>query len=104
MMGLPYFGTRKDVENALLLFPEKAKIKLKSLYEDRYVWVEVSELESREAGVEDDFHIVTTKNTNMAEEQNEEVFVQLEKQVDPNAQIYRLGFTDEEIMSVIKGV
>lgn len=101
MKGLTYFATKQDVLNSLKLYPERTKAKLKSLYEDRYVWVATNELPEREAGIIDEFHIVTENNSN-GKEREEQTYTQMEKQVDKNSRIYKLGFTEEEILELIK--
>lgn len=111
MVGLPHFSTKKDVLNALKVYPERAKKKLKSLYEDRFTWVQKNEFTDREQGITDDSHFFVIKQyqENGANEplpvdeagNTIETYIQYEKVVDKNAQVYRLGFTDQEIQNIL---
>lgn len=96
MRGLPDFNTREDVENSLELYPYSARVKLKNLYEDRYTWVKTGDLMLPADGIVDDTHIVS--------EEQDGGYVQLEKVVDRNAAIYRLGFSDSEIEEILKNI
>lgn len=96
MRGLPNFNTKTDVENSLKLFPYDARVKLKKMYDDRYTWVKTETLLMAEDGINDDTHVVS--------ELEEGGYVQLEKVVDSNAAIYRLGFSDVEIQELISEI
>lgn len=96
MRGLPNFSTHEDVINAIGLYPYSARKKLESLYNDRYTWVQTGELKSKDAGTVDATHIVS--------EDMNGGFVQMEKVVDNNAAIYRLGFTDDEVKALLTDI
>lgn len=98
MRGLSHFSTKQDVMMNLKMFPAQAKQKLQELYNDRYTWVNIGDIEKREDGVEDENHIICEDNS----ADSTQKYYQMEKQIDPNAMIYRLGFTDNEILSILK--
>lgn len=98
MRGLSHFSTKQDVMTNLQMFPVQAKQKLQELYNDRYTWVNTGDLEKREDGVEDETHIICEDNSTDSTPK----YYQMEKQIDPNAMIYRFGFTDNEILELLK--
>ena len=98
MRGLPPINTKEDVYNMLRDYPEEGKKHLQKLYDDRFIWHTTEILPSLDEGVNDETHrAFATKNEN-----DEEIFVQQELVVDPNAFIYRIGFTDEDIAELLK--
>ncbi len=98
MRGLPKINTKEDVYNMLRDYPLEGKKRLQELYDDRFIWQTTGYLEHLEDGINDETHrAFATKDS-----EDNEIFVQQEKVVDPNAFIYRLGFTDEEVLDLLK--
>ena len=94
MRGFPQvLSTKEDYMNCMKVWPEETKGILRSLFADRFAWTEAGELAEGDAGIEDASHMVVIKDS---PEGVESVRVQMELSVDPNARIYRMGFTDEE--------
>ncbi len=96
MKGIPkHLATRQDYLNIKDWF-EKSEWgpRFQELINNRYIWVEVGPIEGD--GVTDDTHKVS-----MGIVEGEDAPVQLELQEDPNAKIFRLGFTVSEIESYL---
>jgi hypothetical protein len=99
MRGLPQINTKEDVYNMLKDFPVEGKKHLKNLYDNRFIWKTTGNLTTLDEGVNDETHrAFATKD-----DTENEVIVQQELEVDQNAFIYRLGFTDEEIERIFQG-
>jgi hypothetical protein len=92
MKGIPkHLAMKQDYLNIMGLFEKNEwGPRFQELIDNRYTWVEVGPIEGE--GVTDDTHKVS-----MGIIDGEEVPVQLELQEDPNAKIFRLGFTVEEV-------
>ena len=86
---------KRDYLNIMGLF-EKTEWgpRFQELIDNRYIWVETGPVEGD--GVTDDTHKVS-----MGIIDGEEAPIQLELQEDPNAKIFRLGFTVSEIESYL---
>lgn len=89
MRGLPkFFNTKQDYFNCLAEWTEETKTELKRLLDSRFSWFDVKVLEDGSTGLNDDTHRVID---NMQQELKE----------DPNARIFQLGFTVEEIEELL---
>lgn len=86
-------NTKQDYLNYLTYKPEIAKKELQLLLDTRTVWQTTAILDDAAAGVEDDTHRVTGE----AGEYRQQVLVE-----DPNAKIFRLGFTVKEVEEILK--
>ena len=100
MRGIPkWFNTIEDVLNSMKLDKEATKAKLQEMLDGRFVWVATKKLGDKDKGVEDVTHKV------MAQQEmdggKEERF-QYELQEDPNAWMFRIGLTVEEINSYLE--
>lgn len=90
MRGLPkFFNTKQDYLNCLSEFATETKAELQKLLDYRFSWFDVAILEDPATGIEDDTHRVIE---NMQQEYRE----------DPNARIFQLGFTVEEVEELLK--
>ncbi len=98
MKGMPkHLATKQDYLNVMGIFPKsKWSPRFQELIDNRYAWVETGPVEGD--GVTDDTHKVS-----MGIVDGEESPVQLELQEDPNAKIFRIGFTVEEVESYLSG-
>jgi hypothetical protein len=96
MKGIPkHLATRQDYLNIKDWFDRsKWGPRFRELIDNRYIWVETGPVEGD--GVTDDTHKVS-----MGIIDGEEAPIQLELQEDPNAKIFRLGFTVSEIESYL---
>jgi hypothetical protein len=92
MKGIPkHLAMKQDYLNIMGLFEKNEwGPRFQELIDNRYTWVEVGPIEGE--GVTDDTHKVS-----MGIIDGEEAPIQLELQEDPNAKIFRLGFTVEEV-------
>lgn len=91
MRGFPkHLNTKVDVLNALELFPEETKAYLQTLLDTRKLWVQV---EYVAPGVNDESHYVRTDEAGNV--------YQMEYRDDPNGEIFRLGFTVEELEAIV---
>ena len=91
MRGFPkHFNTKADVLNALAIFPEQTKVYIQTLLDNRKLWVQV---EYTAPGVNDETHYVRTDEAGNV--------YQMEHLDDPNGEIFRLGFTVEELEAIV---
>lgn len=93
MRGYPkHLNSKQDYLNCLGIFPEETKKDLQRLLNDRFVWTDTEVLEDA-TGITDDTHRVID---------TEDVRIQQELREDEHAEIYRLGFTVEEVEELLK--
>lgn len=93
MKGLPkFFNTKQDYLNCLKEFAEETKAELKKLLDYRFSWFDVAVIEGEltELGVNE--RIIEVGGEKMLQEEKE----------DPNARIFQLGFTVEEVEELLK--
>lgn len=105
MRGFPKYtdiATKYDVENLKAIFPKETKKFLETLRDDRFVWVTVSPLVSKESGVTDNTHRVIKET----EQDNPETikYYQQELIEDENARLFRMGYTVEQVETLIEGL
>ena len=100
MRGFPQvLSTKEDYMNCIEEWPEETRAALRTLWADRFAWREAGELAEGNDGIEDASHMVVTKEG--SEGSGLPVRVQMELVSDPNARVYRLGFTDGEIEELL---
>ena len=102
MRGIPtIFGTRDDVFNSLQEDAEETKRRLKELYDGRNIWVAKHKV-TEGSGLNSATH--KTVMQNMAAQMGGPEALELwqyELVEDPNAWIFKLGFTSDEIYALI---
>lgn len=95
MKGLPKnLNSKEDYIYAKNNFPEEYwKKEFQNLLDNRFGWFYVEDLES-EKGINDDTHkVVEDKDTG---------YTQYELRENPDAKIFKLGFTVEEVEEMLK--
>lgn len=103
MRGFPKYtdiATKYDVENLKNIFPNETRAFLESLKADRFIWVDNGVIPAGGLGINDDTHKVvevTNANHDLSDEVNTKELHQLEKVEDPNARVFRMGYTLEQI-------
>ncbi len=106
MRGFPKYtdiATKYDVENLKGIFPKETKKFLETLKNDRFIWICTNILGENETGITDATHkVVETKET--TEENSAIIRQQLELQEDPNARIFRMGYTLEQVDELIESL
>lgn len=99
MKGFPKtIQTKQDVMNLLGDYPERTKTFLQSILDGRFSWVTTGTLDTAEQGIEDETHRVLELND---EEAQSATILQQEWQVRPNAKLFRMGFTPEEVEGLL---
>lgn len=97
MVGYPKFlNTKEDYEYVRANFPrEQWEPDFKALLNERYEWFNLGEIEDE--GVTDDTHKV------VEDKRDDETVVryQYEYKENENARIYRLGYTVEEVETIL---
>ena len=94
MRNMPkVLNTKKDYFNCLELYQEQAKVELKKLLDERFIWRCDGEIEEGNYPIVDDTHKVYSG------EKGE--LLQYTYVEDENAKIFRLGFTVEEVEELI---
>ncbi len=94
MVGTPkYLNTRFDYEYVKDNF-DNWKDYWQELYDSRMIWQTV---ELIGAGIEDATHRLIESQ----DEQGNPISIQQELQVDPNAKLFRIGFTEGEVAAAI---
>ena len=113
MRGFPKYtdiATQYDVENLKLTFPKETKKFLETLMDDRFIWVTTGELENKESGITDETHRVIEVVENEPGPSDDEAtisvihYAQQELQEDPNARIFRMGYTLEDVEILIESL
>lgn len=98
MRGFPkWLNTRQDLINCLELYPERADEAARNLLAGRFVWVATGAVPDGEAGIEDAMHRVVES----VDDSGQTIHTQLELQDDPQARLYRLGFTAAELEGML---
>jgi hypothetical protein len=99
MQGFPkVIQTRHDVEVLLLTHPSETKVFLSELINDILQWYPSGELIGVEEGITDDTHkVIENKGID-----DVITFIQYELRDNPNAKLFQLGFTVEEVKNIIK--
>lgn len=93
MRGFPKFlNTKQDYLNCLTMFPEETKKALQTLLDNRFNWFDVAILEEDVTELAVNQRIIEADGEKMLQEEKE----------DPNARIFLLGFTVEEVEELIK--
>jgi hypothetical protein len=102
MRGFPkYLNTKTDYEYVKATFPpEQWRPRFQALLDERFAWLPVGPLADGQPGVEDETHRVLVNPAETG--QNVPVRVQEEYREDPNATIFRLGFTVEEVTQILE--
>ncbi len=97
MVGYPKFlNTKEDYEFVRANFPkEEWESDFKALLNERYEWFNLGEIEGE--GVTDDTHKVVEDK----QDDGTVVRYQYEYKENENARIYRLGYTVEEVESIL---
>ena len=86
------FNTQQDYFNYLTLHPEETKKELQKLLDTRFVWQTTAILAEGVEGLTDDTHRVVGEGPERMQQQLVE---------DPNAKIFVLGFTVEQIEEIL---
>ena len=90
MKGIPkHLNTKQDFLNIKEMFPDESKSRFQELLDTKDTWMNMGKLEG--AGIEDKTHKI------LGVEMGNETLYQMEYKEDPNARIFRLGFTVEEL-------
>jgi len=100
MRGFPKrFNTKQDVLNTLPSYPKETKEFLQTILNTRKNWLIVKVLEDGEQGINN-----LTNRVQEHKDDNDVVIqrVQEEYKKDPNATMYRLGFTVTEIEELLQ--
>jgi hypothetical protein len=98
MRGFPSaFATKQDYLNGISLYPEQTRDELRRLLADRFMWAESGVLADGEDGVTDSTHCVSSREG----KDGGEVRIQMERREDPNARLFRLGFTVKELEKLL---
>ena len=71
------------------------------LLDDSEHWVETQELATPDDGITDEKHKVDTR---IDIDQDKKKYYQMEKQINPDCKLFKLGFTIEEVDVVIKEI
>ena len=94
MIGDPkHLNTRYDYEYVQEHF-ENWKEYWQELYDSRMIWANVVLVGD---GTEDDKHRLTQSR----DMEDSEITIQQELQVDPNAKLFRIGFTEGEVAAAL---
>lgn len=94
MIGNPkYLSTRHDYEYVQENFNNWREY-WQELYDSRMIWANV---ELVGEGIEDDTHrLIQSRDM-----EDNEITIQQELQVDPNAKLFRIGFTEGEVAAAL---
>jgi hypothetical protein len=101
MVGFPkYLNSRHDYEFIRQQFPEDVwRPRWQALLDSAYDWAPAGQLLDGEAGVTDESHRVVEIHDPVTGELKERW--QYVSDIDSNAELFRLGFTVEEITAVM---
>ena len=100
MRGFPkHLNTKQDFINLMRSHPEETRKELKKLLSNRMVWFTKETLDSEKDGVENE-----TMRVIAVEDEGGMTILQQELREDPNARLFRLGFTVKEIESMMGGI
>lgn len=99
MKGFPKtFNTKRDVELCLETWPDMTKDFLQRLKDSRYTWLIDHKMNVEDTGVEDETHTVSKvydEDGNIVEK------YQMVWDEDPNARMFRLGYTVKEVDTLL---
>jgi len=91
MRGFPKFlNSKQDYLNCLADFPNETKAELQRLLDTRYAFFDVAVI--ADEGITDDTHRVVSSGDDK---------IQQELREDPTAEIFRKGFTVQEVEGLI---
>jgi len=98
MINFPkHFNTRHDVEVCLDLYPEKTKSFLSVLLDEVSKWIIDRKLKDGESGIEDSTHKVQSiEEDGIIKERYQLIYKE-----DPNCELFRLGFTQDEAKAMV---
>lgn len=102
MRGFPKrINTKQDVYNLLEIYPKETKAYLSDLITTKALnyWIPTGSVDSIEAGITDETHKVMESNN----VDGTTSYTQYEYVSNPDAFIYRLGFTLTEVEDIING-
>ena len=100
MVGFPKkLNSKFDYEFVRKNFPrEQWQPIFQSLLDERLQWYNVGMIDSPDKGITDDTHkVIESINPNSQQPE----YYQYELREDPNCQLYRLGFTVEEVINIL---
>jgi len=98
MRGFPnHLNTKQDFLNLLDDYPDETRAALQTLIDEKNQWLNTGLLGSDDKGITDGSHKVVEVE-NAAEEIER---YQYEFKEDPNAKIFQLGFTVEEVQKLL---
>lgn len=102
MKGLPKtLNDKHDYLYAKDNFPEDYwRPKFQHLLDNRFCWYYVSDLDSKRKGVTDDTHKVVE---NQDPDSDSVTYAQYELGANPDAKIFRIGFTVAEVEEILAG-
>ena len=98
MRGLPkHMNTKEDFNNLIDDYPNETKASLQELLNEKEKWLNTGLLDPGNEGITDETHkIVEVKNATGEIER-----YQYKYKEDPNAKIFRLGFTVSEVQQLL---
>ncbi|WP_298434569.1 hypothetical protein [Geobacter sp.] len=101
MRGIPrHLNTKQDYLTIRNEFPPEVwRPRFQALLDERFAWLPVGPLAEGEPGVTDDTHRVVELLDEASQTMIERI--QEEYREDPNATIFRLGFTVEEVSQLV---
>ena len=99
MRGFPkHLNTRSDYEYVRTHFPcEKWEPYFKALLDTAYSWFFVGTLENESDGINDETHKVVTHQDVLHGEQR----IQYEWKKNPQAKIFEIGYTEDEVKDIL---
>ena len=99
MIGYPkHLNTKQDYEYVIANFPkEKWLPDLKALLNVKD-WYYVGSSDTKDSFISDDSHKIVE---NRAADTDNETYSQYELKVNPNAEIFRIGYTLEKVQTII---
>ena len=96
-----WFNIKQDYYNTIPQYPIETKAALQALLDSRMVWFNVKTIEEKTEGITDKTHRVIESQSL---EKDEEVYYQQELKEDPNARLFRMGFTVKEVQGLIDSI
>lgn len=101
MKGFPkHLNSKQDFYNLISIYPDQTKKEAQKLLDNRIGWITIGKINEGEAGLVDNTHKIDEIKD---EEDNIIEKYQSEYKEDPNARIFQLGFTVEEVEAIING-
>jgi len=103
MRGFPkHFNTKYDVEYCLEYYPEETKAFLTQKLAEVKQWLVTEKLVEGDVGKTDKTHKVVEIKDKERDKVTERY--QYEYKDDPNCQLFRLGFTENEVIPLIENI